>query len=315
MAEAASSVLAKIVNNALMKATGSVVTEKAVEALEKVTGSAAMGTAIGVLAEVAGRIDRIGKGRNFRMCKELSEMSFEELWELFPISLVAHNDKWHMDYKEMEIFLKDLLSDCPVERISHIGSTAISGIWAKDIVDILVEISQDSVHQDGNAHKNISSEDSAQGKPLFAGLSSIRNPLANHSPIKPLLANSSANPSRANRSFMAAALEDTAKVIENNGFMRMSTKPGRISFTRGYTKAGFADKVFHIHLRYAGDCDELYFRDYLNEHPQVAKEYETLKLKLWKLFEHDRDAYTDAKAAFVRKWTLEAKKIYAGRYR
>lgn len=72
------------------------------------------------------------------MGKELSEMSLEELWELFPVFLVPHNDKWNIFYKEMESFLKIALSECQVERISHIGSTAISGIWAKYrlIVDI-----------------------------------------------------------------------------------------------------------------------------------------------------------------------------------
>lgn len=76
----------------------------------------------------------------------------------------------------------------------------------------------------------------------------------------------------------------------------------------------FADKVYHIHLRYTGDNDELFFRDYLNEHPQTAKEYEDLKLGLWKKYEYNRDAYTDAKTDFVRKWTEEARKIYGGRY-
>ena len=61
----------------------------------------------------------------------------------------------------------------------------------------------------------------------------------------------------------------------------MLTEEKRISFNSGYTKAGFADKVFHIHLRYIGDNEELYFRDYLREHPQIAKEYETLKLNLF----------------------------------
>ena len=69
-----------------------------------------------------------------------------------------------------------------------------------------------------------------------------------------------------------------------------------------------------LHLRYVGDNDELYFRDYLNEHEQIAREYETMKLQLWERFEHNRDAYTDAKAEFVRKWTSEAKRVYAGRY-
>lgn len=76
------------------------------------------------------------------MGKELSEMSLEELWGLFPVFLVPHNDKWNIFYDEMESFLKSILSECPIERISHIGSTAISGIWAKDIVDVLIEVSK-----------------------------------------------------------------------------------------------------------------------------------------------------------------------------
>ncbi len=96
--------------------------------------------------------------------------------------------------------------------------------------------------------------------------------------------------------------------------VEVSKDADRISFNRGYTKEGFADKVFHVHLRYAGDNDELYFRDYLNEHTQIAKEYETMKLQLWHRFEHDRDAYTNAKTEFVREWTSEAKRVYAGRY-
>ena len=63
----------------------------------------------------------------------------------------------------------------------------------------------------------------------------------------------------------------------------------------GYTDNGFAEKVYHLHLRLEGDHDELYFRDYLIEYPQAAKEYEQLKLSLWKQFEHDRDGYTAAK--------------------
>lgn len=92
----------------------------------------------------------------------------------------------------------------------------------------------------------------------------------------------------------------------------MSTEAGKISFNRGYTKDGFADKVFHVHLRFAGDNDELYFRDYLNEHTQIAREYE--RLKLWKMFKHNRNAYTDAKTEFVKKRTSDAKNAYTGRY-
>lgn len=34
--------------------------------------------------------------------KELSEMTLEELWELFPIFLVQHDDKWEDAYREIE---------------------------------------------------------------------------------------------------------------------------------------------------------------------------------------------------------------------
>lgn len=188
------------------------------------------------------------------MEKELSELSLEELWKRFPIFLVPHSGKWKQYYDEMEALLKSSLSEYPIERISHIGSTAVAGIWAKNIVDVLIEVSRDS------------------------------------------------------------DIENIAGAIESNGFTRMSTEADRISLNRGYGKGGFAEKVFHVHLRYTGDNDELYFRDYLNEHPQIAKEYETMKLQLWKRFEHNRDAYTDEKTAFIRTWTLEAKKVYAGRY-
>ena len=68
------------------------------------------------------------------MGKDLSEMTLEELWELFPIFLVVHDGRWKDRFKEVEKTLTGLLSDQPVVRISHIGSTAIQGIWAKNTV-------------------------------------------------------------------------------------------------------------------------------------------------------------------------------------
>ncbi len=187
------------------------------------------------------------------MGKELSEMTLEELWDLFPIFLVKHDDKWNEYYKEIESELSDLLSGYPVKRISHIGSTAIQNIWAKNIVDVMIEISKE------------------------------------------------------------ADMEEISHILEQNGFIRMCSDAKRISLNKGYTKEGFADKVYHIHLRFAGDNDELYFRDYLNENPPIAREYEALKLELWKKYEHDRDAYTDAKTDFIQKWTTVARTKYGCR--
>lgn len=70
-----------------------------------------------------------------------------------------------------------------------------------------------------------------------------------------------------------------------------------------------------MHLRKFGDHDELYFRDYLNEHPEIAKDYERIMLSLWKPFKHDRDGYTERKTKFVRKYTQNAIEQYGkGKY-
>lgn len=71
------------------------------------------------------------------MSKPLSEMTLQELWELFPIQLTEHKEYWEGWYREEQAFLSSFL---PKDvRIYHIGSTAINDIWAKPIVDILVE--------------------------------------------------------------------------------------------------------------------------------------------------------------------------------
>ena len=102
-------------------------------------------------------------------------------------------------------------------------------------------------------------------------------------------------------------LKEVADIMQKHNYILMSSSENRISLNKGYTESGFAEKVFHLHIRLNGDTDEIYFRDYLNAHPKIAKEYEQLKLRLWKEYEHDRDAYTQAKTEFVKKYTNIAK--------
>ncbi|MBP2619762.1 GrpB family protein [Streptococcus panodentis] len=188
------------------------------------------------------------------MAKKLEDMSLEELWQLFPIELREHSTDWAAWYKEERDRLLSFLPAQKLVRVSHIGSTSLKSIWAKPIVDILLEISQE------------------------------------------------------------ADMEAFRDLLLAEGYLLMSESEGRMSFNRGYTPEGFAERVFHLHLRPEGDHDELYFRDYLQEHPAAAKDYEALKLKLWKKYEHNRDAYTEAKTDFIRKYTQEAKQLYGGRY-
>lgn len=186
------------------------------------------------------------------MGKKLSEMTLEELWRLFPIILTVYQESWKEWYLEEETLLKKVLPQA--YRISHIGSTAISSIWAKPIIDILLEIPKES------------------------------------------------------------NLLYYKDLIVQQGYICMSESEKGLSFNKGYTENGFAERVFHLHLRYIGDNNELYFRDYLNEFPDIAKEYEQLKLSLWKKYQHNRDAYTNAKTEFVKKYTAQAKMLYGNRY-
>ena len=182
------------------------------------------------------------------MGKKLSEMTLEELWQLFPIRLTEPQACWGQWYLEEESLLKKAIPQ--IYRVSHIGSTSVSTIWAKPIVDILMEVPKGS------------------------------------------------------------NLLDYKALIVENGYICMAQNEKGISFNKGYTENGFAERVFHLHLRYAGDNDELYFRDYLIEFPEIAKEYEQMKLSLWKVYEHNRDAYTAAKTEFVKKYTERAKRRY-----
>ena len=109
-------------------------------------------------------------------------------------------------------------------------------------------------------------------------------------------------------------MNDIKYILSKSGWLCMSQSESRISFNKGYTENGFAERVFHLHLRYAGDNDELYFRDYLNQHIDAAKEYEKLKLNLWKRFEYDRDGYTNEKTDFIKKYTDIAKREYRLKY-
>jgi GrpB-like predicted nucleotidyltransferase (UPF0157 family) len=188
------------------------------------------------------------------MAKPLSEMSLQELWQLFPIFLTEHQQQWEGWFEEEAVALQKLFSQKQGIRISHIGSTAIKGICAKPIIDILVEVSQNT------------------------------------------------------------NLNEVKKDLISNGYICMSESEKGISLNKGYTENGFAEKVFHLHLRYFGNNDELYFRDFLNENPEIAKQYEKLKLFLWKKFEHDRDRYTESKANFILEQTKRTKGKYGNRY-
>ena len=79
----------------------------------------------------------------FRNVKLLSEMTLEELWQLFPILLSPHDPEWKNVYKsEADLLQKHFGKNAA--RIRHIGSTAVAGLLAKPTVDILLEVADDA---------------------------------------------------------------------------------------------------------------------------------------------------------------------------
>lgn len=191
------------------------------------------------------------------MKKTLSEMSLEQLWQLFPIKLSAYNPVWKDWYLHEKKLLVETIGKGNIRRINHIGSTSVDGLIAKPTIDILIEI-----------RKNTDTEK------MIKSLKNI-NYIFDTQPEKP---------------------------------------PPHMMFMKGYTENGYEEKVFHLHIRYLGDWDELYFRDYLQICPKIAKEYTELKIKLKQKFEHDRDGYTNAKTDFINKCVKLARLVFQKKY-
>jgi len=76
--------------------------------------------------------------------QDLTQMSNEQLWELFPIVLEPHNPAWKMWYEQEAEQVCRAVGRQNVLRLSHIGSTSVPGLLAKPTVDILLEISEET---------------------------------------------------------------------------------------------------------------------------------------------------------------------------
>jgi len=192
------------------------------------------------------------------MVKKLKEMTKEELWELFPIILSEHNPVWKQNFLTEKAVIEEVVGIENIQRLSHIGSTAVTGLKAKPTVDILLEI------KEGIDTEKLVTEMKAAGY----------------------------------------------------GYSPQPDKPApHMMFMKGYTPDGFKDKVFHVHVRYNGDWDELYFRDYLISHPKASDEYGRLKHSLMKIFKYDRDRYTIQKTDFISKITKLSRKEIPNKYK
>ena len=100
--------------------------------------------------------------------------------------------------------------------------------------------------------------------------------------------------------------------------------PFELLMAKGMTVNGFDERVYLLHIRYCDDWNELYFRDYLLEYPDVAQEYGKLKEKILDDIKEGRmermpngqpNGYSKAKFAFVEDISNKAKDRYQDRYK
>jgi GrpB-like predicted nucleotidyltransferase (UPF0157 family) len=173
-------------------------------------------------------------------------------------AVVPYDPCWPDLFEQERLHLLASLPDGLVKRIEHFGSTAVPGLAAKPIVDILVEVA--SLDE---TRRIIAPILEAQGydyfwRPLWGG----------------------------------------------------DTPPYYAWFIKR-DKNG--NRTHHIHMVEAcfEHWDRLLFRDYLIEHPDIAKEYGELKMRLSGEHRNDRTAYTKAKSDFISRVTETAKKYYA----
>lgn len=191
------------------------------------------------------------------MGKDLSEMTLEELWNIFSIILKKHNTEYKNWYEVEKQSIISCLNQKNILRINHIGSSAVEGLISKPTIDILLEIDNE------------------------------------------------------------LNIEYMINILTKNGWTLMSFQKNpylQISFNKGYTKEGFEEKVYHLHVRYHDNWGELYFKDYLIKHKEIADEYGKLKLKLMDKYKFDRDKYTEGKTDFIMKYTQRAKEEYSNKY-
>ena len=163
-----------------------------------------------------------------------------------PIHLVAYDAAWARLFTEESAALQHVLKPWLTGPIEHIGSTAVPGLVAKPVIDIMAAIG--------------SLEES--------------------------------------KSAIAA--------VQGFGYLYA---PYRTDVMHWFCKPRFSFRTHHLHLvPYRSELwlARIAFRDRLRGDPEVAAEYSQLKRKLAASFEHDREAYTDAKSGFVARIVAES---------
>jgi GrpB-like predicted nucleotidyltransferase (UPF0157 family) len=172
------------------------------------------------------------------------------------VAVVPYDPQWPDLFRAERAHLLTCLPPELVRRVEHFGSTAVPGLSAKPIVDVLLEVTDL-----GETQRRIVPILEAQGYEYFWR--------PTHGDDGPPF---------------------YAWFIKRNATGR---------------------RTHHMHMVEAGfreHWDRLRFRDYLIAHPDIARQYQELKLELASQHAQDRLAYARGKAAFIEAVTAAARK-------
>lgn len=162
------------------------------------------------------------------------------------VDIVAYDPVWPTKASIEINKLREVLPLSKIIDIQHVGSTAISGMAAKPIIDIQI-----AVH-------------SLEEMKVIA-----------------------------------------IPALQKLGYEYWYENPDseRMFFVKGMPPFG-EKRTHHVHIvevtskHWSGKIN---FRDYLIAHPEIAKEYQNLKIKLAQQYIYDREEYTNAKGEFINK--------------
>lgn len=159
------------------------------------------------------------------------------------IEIVDYDLRWPFLFDEEATCLRAVLDPSMIVGLEHFGSTAIPGLAAKPIIDILIAV-----------------------------------------------------PS------LAIARATFVEALRKLDYIYWADNPkkDRMFFVKGMPPFG-SKRSHHVHVtELTGELwQRLAFRDYLRAHPEESATYERLKKRLAVAHQTDRDAYTDAKSAYV----------------
>lgn len=168
------------------------------------------------------------------------------------VEIVAYDPRWPAAFERERLILQEALAPWLVGDPVHIGSTAVPGLGAKPVIDIMA--------------------------PVWSLDSSV----------------------------------DAILAAQAVGYVFFPYKPELMHW---FCKPSPAHRTHHLHLvpRQSALWEErIAFRDALRANATLRSAYEALKRELAVRYADDREAYTQAKGAFIAEATAQARGLDQG---